>query len=153
MLEDGRILAVGGVGVEGESLASAEVFDPAGGTWTAVGDLVEPRRAHTATLLQDGRVLVVAGSRNGMTPLSSAEVFDPTLGNWASAGSIADARWGHAAVLLPYGDVMVVGGFGFSALNAVETYRPGGGGWSSFDKAVRLKTPATRDAAVAKSGL
>ena len=60
------------------ALSSAELYDPASGTWTATGSLGTARDAHTATLLPNGKVLV-AGGNNGPA-LSSAELYDPGLG-------------------------------------------------------------------------
>ena len=65
LLTDGRVLLAGG---DDESVdrskvvkASAEIFDPASGTFTFTGSLNVARYYHTATLLADGRVLLVGG--------------------------------------------------------------------------------------------
>ena len=143
-LLDGRVLLVGGYGVEGAPIASSEMYDPATGVWTDAGRMSEARAGHTATLLPDGRALVVGGSRDGITPLASAEIFDPPFhphpnplprdGTWGPGGAIRDARWGHSALLMDDGTVQIVGGFGFSALQTVETYTPMNGGWYSGER-------------------
>jgi galactose oxidase-like protein len=62
LLPDGMVLIAGGK--NGVPLASAELYDPASGTWTATGSLVaNARQTHTATLLLDGGVLV-AGAQD-----------------------------------------------------------------------------------------
>lgn len=63
MLPNGKVLIAGGLG-DG-FLDTAEVYDPASGTWAATGNLVTARADHTATLLASGKVLVVgAGIAN-----------------------------------------------------------------------------------------
>ena len=59
-------------------LRSAELYDPASGTWSATGSLTTARYDHTATLLPNGKVLVAGGYNGG--PLSSAELYDIGLG-------------------------------------------------------------------------
>ena len=60
LLPNGKVLVAGGY-LEAASLASAELYDPATGTWSATGSLATGARNHTATLLPNGKVLVAGG--------------------------------------------------------------------------------------------
>jgi WD40 repeat protein len=57
------------------NLHTAEAYDPATGSWSAMAGLNIARSRHTATLLPDGKVLV-AGGYSGNDVLSSAELYD-----------------------------------------------------------------------------
>ena len=59
-------------------LASAELFDPASGSWTATASMGTPRAGHTAMLLPDGTVLVIDGMNDSAV---SFELYDPGSGN------------------------------------------------------------------------
>ncbi|MFZ0916796.1 MAG: kelch repeat-containing protein, partial [Candidatus Udaeobacter sp.] len=78
LLPKGQVLVAGGEGTSGY-LSSAELYDPASGTWTATGSLNTAREFHKATLLPNGKVLVAGGVDNGSF-LRSAELYDIGLG-------------------------------------------------------------------------
>ena len=142
VLNDGRLLVVAGQGGDGDSLSSAEVFDPPAGKWSATGPMSQAREGHTATLLKDGRVLV-AGGRNvaDAAVLSSAEIYDPSKGTWESAGDMAEVRKLHRAVLLTDGRVLVTGGVNddHELSNTTELYDPAAGTWSQTGEMLKAR--------------
>jgi hypothetical protein len=114
-LADGRILIVGGSGVDGARLASAEIYDPASGQFSLAGDMPEGRVAHALVTLADGRVLVVGGSGeegpNGFPVYNpTALLYDPASATFTPTGDLAHLRDMAAAALLPDGRVLVAGG-------------------------------------------
>jgi N-acetylneuraminic acid mutarotase len=128
MLTNGMVLVTGGFAA-GSYVSSAELYDPATGTWTSTGSMNSARYLHTATLLANGKVLVVGGNNGGY--LSSAELYDPATGTWTSTGSMNSARYYHTATLLPNNKVLVVGGSSSAYLSSAEFYDPATGIWTS----------------------
>ncbi len=125
LLDDGRVLVTGGIGVSGAALALAEVYDPSTNAWTPVAPMHRPRSGHTATLLKDGRVLIAGGDDSGV-PTDWLEIFDPNPGVFSLASVVLSvARTDHAAVLLEDERVLVAGGFdGTTALDSINIYDP-----------------------------
>ena len=64
LLPDGKVLVGGGIDSSFSPYTSAELYDPANGTWSAAGKPHRPHASnHTATLLPNGKVLVAGGKR------------------------------------------------------------------------------------------
>jgi hypothetical protein len=77
----------------GAAMATAELFDPATGTWSPTGALTYARVGAASATLADGRVLVVSsttGPQGGVTvdpgAFDSAEIYDPETGRFSAAG-------------------------------------------------------------------
>jgi Galactose oxidase, central domain/Kelch motif len=82
LLASGTVLVAGGDNghfLANGRLASAELYDPATGKWTATGKLATGRYHYTATLLPNGQVLAAAGYGNPVGQISSAELYDPGI--------------------------------------------------------------------------
>jgi uncharacterized protein YjbI with pentapeptide repeats/N-acetylneuraminic acid mutarotase len=166
LLPSGQVLVAGGGVPFGaidpwvNSLASAELYDPATGQWTLTGALNMPRFGHTATLLRSGQVLVAGGTdaalgQQGYLYPTAAELYDPATGQWTLTGALHTARFAHTATVFPSGQVLVAGGFGSdpsqSVLASTEVYNPVTGQWTPT--AVALNTPrANHTATLLPSG-
>ncbi|HTS11247.1 MAG TPA: kelch repeat-containing protein [Candidatus Limnocylindrales bacterium] len=115
LLQNGKVLIAGGSpglgdlsgGDNSDDLSTAELFDPATGTFTATGAMNEPHSEHAAALLANGKVLVVGGS-----PGNVAELYDPATGTFTPTTGqlIVGGRWGCTATLLNDGTVLIAGG-------------------------------------------
>jgi hypothetical protein len=116
-LPDGRVLVTGGDAVPAipyrvDSLAAAEVYDPATGAWTRVADLPGGGRGgHRCVRTARGAIVIGGIGRPGATAgFRDVVAFDPATGSWAPTGALATGRWDFPAVDLADGRVLVVGG-------------------------------------------
>jgi N-acetylneuraminic acid mutarotase len=136
LLQNGEVLVAGGESFSGtttNTFASAELYDPATGTWTTTGSLHTARYEQTATLLTNGQVLVAGGNTGVFVGLASAELYDPATGTWKTTGSMRTVRRGHTMTLLANGQVLVAGGADSAGtyLASAELYDPAHGKWTA----------------------
>jgi Kelch motif protein/galactose oxidase-like protein len=118
-LPSGKVLVAGGHEPTESSgtTSSAEIYDPAGGTWTQTNSMTSPHSDANATLLPSGEVLVaggwnrlVAGAVAGA--VDSIDLYDPATEHWTALGIMAAPRAGFTATLLRSGALLFAGGFG-----------------------------------------
>lgn len=144
-LPNGKVLLAGGnTNTQATvNLDTAELFDPAAGTFGAGGNitryydpstekfyykgkLTAPRGKHTATPLKDGTVLIAGGGDAGGVAQATAELYDPASGKTARVASMNVARQEHRATLMNDGDVLITGGVDEhgQVLATAEIYHP-----------------------------
>ncbi|MDQ0252245.1 hypothetical protein J2W22_004333 [Sphingomonas kyeonggiensis] len=109
-LSDGRVLLVGGIGVQGV-LDSVEIYDPTSQLVSQIDKLPEPRALHTATMV-DGKVYLAGGVKQDWSLAETVMVFDPSTMRFSLVqdAPLEVPRVGHAATLLPNNQIMLSGG-------------------------------------------
>ncbi|MFP5362562.1 MAG: kelch repeat-containing protein, partial [Thermoleophilia bacterium] len=162
LLPDGRVLVAGGFGVGLTTNAqpnhrSAELYDPATGTWSDAGTMNVRHSLHSAILLRGGacagasppsycgKVLVASGRTctpqdappaagcNSTFTTPVAELYDPDdgpTGSWTAVAPLNSARTTTDAALLPDGRVLIPAGFP-GGQNTAEIYDPAANAWSN----------------------
>lgn len=167
LLDDGRVLLAGGYAVAPTALATAEIYDPATGTTTAVASMSVGRTQHTATQLADGRVFVAGGAAtfdlDGVqavlgsisTAHLTTEIYDPVADTWTPGPNLPYRLFGHTATLMKNGDVLIAGGVKVSfvlvlpiptVVPDVHVYHPGS---NTITSAAGLATASVYHGAVA----
>jgi hypothetical protein len=145
LLANGKVLVSGGFAIDSsgnKSIAGAELYDPAAGTFSDAGTMSTARTDHTASLLRDGKVLIVGGNvpcaptvcGTVLSAFSTAELYDPGANLFSATGSMATARFQHTATVLPSGLVVIAGGQTLDTVHAqyvltssIEIYDPASG--------------------------
>jgi N-acetylneuraminic acid mutarotase len=159
LLASGKVLVLGGFERferGGAPSASAELYDPATGTWTPAAPMLVARSLHTATRLRSDAVLVAGGevvhSSGATFAADEAELYDPATRTWRRTGSLFTPHAEHTATQLPSGKVLVVGGFDDNAVLAnTELFDPESETWS--DAGCTIKSRDRHTATLLRSGV
>lgn len=99
-LNNGAVLAIGGISSVGLPTNSSETYNPEDDSpaWVNVGIMSTARYSFASIVIPDGRVIVIGGTGCNITQthttaaLSSCEIFDPGTGLWAPLAPMSVAR-------------------------------------------------------------
>ena len=117
LLLDGTVLVAGGLyNVARQPLgyqSSAEVYDPASGAFTEVGEMTDARYAHTASLLSDGTVLIAGGTNSypSTGAVDYVEIYDPGTQLFTAGSTMTSGRYNFQTLLLKSGLTLIMGGY------------------------------------------
>lgn len=119
--------------------ATAEVYDPASGTWSATGSLPAGVFGHTATEIS-GRVLVAGGCQGDAlcgpegaqagSAETGASLYDPATGQFEPAGEMSMGRAGHGVVTLDQGFMFIGGTHDAAGGGTTDVYGWDGATWT-----------------------
>lgn len=121
MLDSGKVLIVGGSAYcdpyPNGGLATAELYDPATGTFALTGSMGTDRSEPAAAILPNGNVLIISNY--------TSEIYDAASGTFApTTGQMTTARYvGTLLTPLMTGKVLVTGG-AWAADGTAEIYDP-----------------------------
>jgi hypothetical protein len=138
VMKTGEVLVWDGYPVDGG--ASAQLWQPASGTFVDVPNLTTNLFCAGHAALPDGRLLVVGGHAGmpGVLGVSAANIFDPVTRTWTSGAPMNFMRWYPTATALPDGRVLVTSG-GQQCETCVaeipEIYDPATDSWTQLTNA------------------
>jgi hypothetical protein len=135
LMHTGKLLLFEGQGT------SAQVFDPATGTFTAVPLTRTDLWCAADAQLPDGRIFVPGGHNPAGLGSPMANLFDPATDTWTALPNMAYPRWYPTATTLPDGRMLVTAGDNTSDTDHVpypEVYNPVTNSWTTLTGAYLL---------------
>ncbi len=123
LIEDGRVIIVGGKNARHQAIANVEVFDPVSGSFFQISQLLTARHSHHATLLPDQKLLITGGG-------AGAEFLNFADGVWTSADPSDGHAGGDSATLLNDGQVLVIGGMDNAQQGIARLYHSPSNTWA-----------------------
>jgi N-acetylneuraminic acid mutarotase len=127
LLNNGKVLVVGGLSAGNTPLANVELYNPTNNTWTTAASLPLAVYGSSAITLKDGRVLVAGGTQGAPigfgSGVSASELYTPSTNSW-KVGPTLPAPVIATATLLKSGNVLLAGGDNNGPQAASEVYLP-----------------------------
>lgn len=133
LLPGGKLLVIGGYARSSGSAAltsqTAELYDPATGTWTLMTTpLSVPRAQHAAELLPGGSTVLLIGGIGGAGNLRSAELFPVNdSGSTTTMAGVVPAGTVYSSVRLADGSVLALGSDSTTAVR----FHPATSSWTT----------------------
>jgi uncharacterized protein YfaQ (DUF2300 family) len=139
LLRSGKVLVMGGISADRNSVATADLFDPKTGLFTQVlGTMSNPRAYQSSITLPDGRILVAGGSvvmpqgpsGFNLASTDTVDFYDPASSQFQPGVPMIASRDSFIAILLDSGRVLMPGGrfvgagVGTAILETAEVYTP-----------------------------
>jgi Putative Ig domain/Galactose oxidase, central domain len=146
LLANGKVLIASGShtsdGYTWANIASAELYDPIAGTFSATGSLNHAGEGG-GVLLGNGHVLFAGGYNSTDGVFAFAELYDPSAGTFSLTGSLITARMDNSATLLQNGQVLIAGGMtgNNDGVVSAELYDPSSGTFTATGSIVNLAVP------------
>jgi N-acetylneuraminic acid mutarotase len=127
---NGKLYAIGGIDVNGNSIATCEEYDPGTNTWMSKSPMPTARYGLVAVAV-GGIIYAIGGTTDGVNPLATCEAYDPSTNTWTTKSPMPIARFRLAAVAS--GEMIyAIGGTadGTKPLATCEQYDPVSDSWS-----------------------
>jgi hypothetical protein len=156
----GEVLISGGFNpATSTTYNTAELYNPATGTFTNTGSFSYTAHLFQSVLLPSGKVLIAGGT--GSDPTAAA-IYNPANGAWSTTGSMNIGRQRNTLILLHDGRVLAASGtppgdppqLGTpqQAGDSAEIYDPSTGVWTLLPNRLYGATRDNHDSAVLPSG-
>jgi len=117
LLYNGQVLVAGGLAGPGTALAptaTAELYNPATGTFTPTASMSVARGHYTTVTLEDGTVFIQGGAT--LPAGTNADIFNPATGTFRVTGNFTTEQAGMREGPLPDGTVLLASGLNSSTV-------------------------------------
>jgi N-acetylneuraminic acid mutarotase len=125
-----------GIGGDGSSVGTHEVYDPQTNTWSRLAPLPTPRN-HLGAAVAGGRIHAVGGRVGNDFTMTTHEVYNPAADAWTAAPPLPTGRSG-IAVVEHRGQVYVFGGETAGAMSKTfdeaERFDPAASTWQAMPR-------------------